>query len=140
MRTWIATIAGISLLTIALFAQIAFADSSDVPQRQRAAKIEQAIFFEQAHPTLIESPYYQEIRHANEAAAETEQLLLARLQDTSDEEEFSRIVHRLERLEVERELKVLRIQARYAHGAGMLDLEMKIRSRILHILETDSSR
>ena len=107
MRNLIGTIAGISLTTIALLAPLAFAADPDVPERLRTARIEKEIFHQQAHATLTESPYYAEIRDVNEDALRTEQELLAALRTTTDEEELSRLVNRLERLEVERELKVL---------------------------------
>ena len=132
MRTLIALTAGIILL---MASTATLAKDRVARQPDQTPRIEQTIFIERGHATLTRSPYFLEIQKVNDQAQKTELTLLAKLQLTTDDEEFSRIVRRLERLDVERELSVLKIQARYAHGAGMLDLEMKIRSRILHILE-----
>ena len=137
MRTLITLTIGMILL---MASTEALAKNRPSTQRDHNWEIQQTIFMEKGHATLARSTYFLDIQKVNDQAEETEQALLAELQTITTEEDFSRIVNRLERLEVERELSVLRIQSRYAHGAGMLDLEMKIRSRILHILEVENSR
>ena len=128
---------GIILLTAATMAT---AKDRAEPQPNASRSIQQAIFMQQAHVTLTRSPYYLEIQEVNDQVDETEKLLLSRLQTATDDAEVSRLIQNLERLEVDRELGVLKIQARYAHNAGMLDLEMKIRDRILNILEDHYNR
>lgn len=134
MRTLIATTVGTILLISATASPAR--DRVDT-NRDQNHRIEQAIFTERTHATLTGSPYLREIQLVKDQADETERLLLARLQTSDDEGEVARIVHRLERLDVDRELGVLQVQARYARRAGMLDLEGKIRARILDILEED---
>jgi len=137
MRTLIALTAGIILL---MAATASLAKDRNSPVGEQTRRIEQTIFTEKSHATLAGSPYYREIQLVNDQTDEIERMLLGKLQVSSDEEEVARIVNRLERLEVDRELGVLKIQARYAHRAGMLDLEMKIRVRILDILEEEYGR
>jgi hypothetical protein len=134
MRTLIALTAGIILLSVAT---TSLAEDRTGPNRDQVRRVEQRIFHESTHAMLTGSPYFRDIQRVNDQAEETEQRLLAQLKISNDDLEVARIVNRLEHLEVDRELSVLKIQARYAHRAGMLDLEMKIRARILDILEQD---
>ena len=134
MRTRIALTAAFILL---LASATALAKDRSVPNRDQTRKIDQVIFSQKSHAMLIGSPYYRDIRKVNDQADETERRLLAELQFSTEEEDFSRIVCRLERLAVERELGVLKVQAKYARNAGMLDLEMKIRARILDVMEEE---
>ena len=135
MKTLIALTAAIILLTAAT---ATLAKDRNDPNRDQTRQIEQVIFREKSNATLAGSTYYRDIQLVIEQSNQTEQSLLAALQTANDELEVTRLVNRLERLEVDRELGVLKVQARYAHNAGMFDLEMKIRERILDILEENS--
>lgn len=85
--------------------------------------------------TLKLSPMYLEIKKVLDQAGETEQLLLIELAAATEDREVERIIHRIERLEVDSTLIVLKIQARYARMEGRWDLERSIRARIVKILE-----
>ena len=85
--------------------------------------------------TLKLSPMYLEIKEVLDQAGETEQLLLIELAAATEDREVERIIHRIERLEVDSTLIVLKIQARYARMEGRWDLERNIRARIVKILE-----
>ncbi len=85
--------------------------------------------------TLQLSPMYLEIQQVLDQAGETEQLLLAELAASTEDKEVERIIHRIERLEVDRTLIILKIQIRYARMDGRWDLERSLRARIIEILE-----
>ncbi|MBU8871838.1 MAG: hypothetical protein KOO60_13310 [Gemmatimonadales bacterium] len=137
MRILITLAAGIILL---MASTATLAADRITSQRDQVRDIQHSIFMDQSHATLARSPYYSEIQKVNDQTEHAELALLAELRTATDEERVIQIINCLERLEVERELDVLRIQARYARGAGMLDLEMKIRARILHIMEEEHCR
>lgn len=88
--------------------------------------------------TLKLSPMYLEIKEVLDQAGETEQLLLAELAAATEDREVERIIRRIERLEVDSTLVVLKIQARYARMEGRWNLERDIRARIMRILEDQS--
>ncbi len=135
------TFAALTVVFILLIASSAtFAKDRLANQPDQTRKIQQTIFMEQAHATLKRSSYYLDIQKVDDRVEVAELELLAQLQVTTDDKKVARILVNLERLEVERELGILRVQARYAHSAGMLDLEMKIRERILNLLEEDFQR
>lgn len=83
------------------------------------------------------SPMYVEIQQVLDQASETEQLLLKELAAATEDEQASRIIRRIERLEVDRTLAILKIQARYARLDGRWDLEYQLRARILEVLENE---
>ncbi len=94
----------------------------------------------QGHATLTLSPMFLEIHAINEATVKTEQDLLTRLAASQDELEVQRLVHRLERLDTERQLRVLKVRLKFARLEGRYDLAFSLRQEILQLLqrETDS--
>jgi hypothetical protein len=84
------------------------------------------------------SPMYVEIQEVLDQANETEQRLLKELASATRDDEVERIVHQIERLEVDRTLTILKIQARYARMEGNWNLEYQLRTRIMEILEKES--
>jgi hypothetical protein len=92
------------------------------------------------HAALQLSPIYVEIQLVLDTARETESQLLAELAGATEEEEVDRIVRRIQRLETDRDLAILKIQARYAHMDGRWDLEYQLRSQIIALLESDIYR
>ena len=83
------------------------------------------------------SPMYVEIQQVLDQAGETEQLLLKELAAATEDEDVKRIIYRIERLEVDRTLAILKIQARYAQLEGRWNLEYRLRARIMEVLEHD---
>jgi len=83
------------------------------------------------------SPMYVEIQQVLDQAGQTEQLLLKELVTATEDEDVERIVHRIKRLEVDRTLAILKIQARYARLEGRWDLNYRLRARIRAILENE---
>jgi len=88
--------------------------------------------------TLQLSPIYVEIQQVLDQAGETEQFLLKELAAAEKDEDVERIIHRIERLEVDRKLGILKIQARYARLEGRWNLEYKLRTRIMEILANEA--
>jgi hypothetical protein len=88
--------------------------------------------------TLQLSPMYVEIQQVLDQAGETEQVLLKELAAAEKDEDVQRIIYRIERLEVDRSLAILKIQARYARLEGRWNLEYKLRTRIMEILENEA--
>lgn len=88
--------------------------------------------------TLQLSPMYGEIQQVLDQAGETEKLLLRELAAATEDEEVQRIIHRIERLEMDRMVSILKIQARYARLEGDWNLEYRLRTRIREILENEA--
>ena len=88
--------------------------------------------------TLQLSPMYVEIQQVLDQAGETEQVLLKELAAAEKDEDVQRIIYRIERLEVDRSLAILKIQARNARLEGRWNLEYKLRTRIMEILENEA--
>ena len=86
---------------------------------------------------LTLSPMYVEIQEVLDKASETEQLLLKELAAATEDEQAKRIIRRIERLEADRTLAILKIQARYARLEGRWDLEYQLRARIMEVLEQE---
>ena len=83
--------------------------------------------------TLKVSPMYLEIRMVLEQSARLEKHLLEELAAATDELRCQFIISSIEQLDLERDLDILKIQAKYAHKAGRWELETRIRSRILDL-------
>ena len=133
------------LITLALVSVLVLAVSTvsaaDLPQQSGSAASFQDNSRFMGSPgvtTLKLSPMYLEIQQVLDQAGETEQLLLAELAASTEDKEVERIIHRIERLEVDRTLIILKIQTRYARMEGRWDLERILRARIMEILETQS--
>lgn len=85
------------------------------------------------------SPMYLEIFRINEAIVATEAQLLADLAVATDEGEVERLVGRLERLDVDRQLAVLKVRVRYARLEGRFDEAFSLRQEMLQLLQRDSA-
>ena len=68
---------------------------------------------------------------------EREDELLDALLAATDEKQTDRLIQRLERLDTDRELALLKVQARYARLDRRFDLEKEIKGKILKILNTE---
>lgn len=85
--------------------------------------------------TLMPSPMYLEIQKVLDQAGEIEQHLLTELAMATEDAEVERIIYRIERLDVDRTLAILKIQARYARLEGRWNLEYQLRIRIMEVLD-----
>jgi len=83
------------------------------------------------------SPMYVEIQQVLDLAGETEQLLLRELAASTEDQDVQRIIRRIKRLEMDREVAILKIQARYARMEGRWDLDFRFRTRIAEILDNE---
>ena len=131
------TVALISILVLA----VSTVGAADLPQQSSSAASFQDKSRLMSSPgvtTLKLSPMYLEIQQVLDQAGETEQLLLAELAASTEDAEVERIINRIERLEVDRTLIILKIQARYARMEGRWDLERSFRARIMEILENQT--
>ena len=130
------------LLTIALATVLVLAASAagaaDFPQQSSSARSFQdnpLVMGNRGITVLQLSPMYVEIQQVLDQAGETEQLLLKELATATEDEDVKRIIHRIESLEVNRTLAILKIQARYARLEGRWDLEFRLRTRNMEVLE-----
>lgn len=78
-----------------------------------------------------------DIQQVIDQARQTENLLLKELVSATEDEDVERIIRRIERLEVDLTLAILKIQARYARLEGRWDLDYRLRTRIMEILENE---
>lgn len=138
MRNWIPTLTALALLLSLTTAAVA-ADRTP-PVRHDTPRVEPVRTTTRAHVFLTGSPYQAEMAEIREWSSRREARLYEKLRNSDDEEQVRRIVACLERLETETELKLLEVQARYAHRAGMLDLEREVRARMLEIKEQDAAQ
>jgi hypothetical protein len=88
--------------------------------------------------TLKLSSMYVEIQAVLDQAGKKEQLLLKELAAATQDDEVERIIHRIDRLEVDSTLAILKIQIRYAQSEGSWDVVYRLRSRITEILENEA--
>ena len=84
--------------------------------------------------SLKMSPMYLEIQEVLELTSASEQLLLKELAAATEDLEAERIIRRIERLETDQTLAILKIQARYARLEGRWSLEYRLRVRIQEVL------
>ncbi|MEN8006575.1 MAG: hypothetical protein ABFS42_06135 [Candidatus Krumholzibacteriota bacterium] len=128
-------------LASVLVLAVSAAGAADLPQQSNNPAIfqdETRIMGSPGVTTLKLSPMYLEIQQVLDQAGETEQLLLAELAAATEDKEAERIIKRIERLEVDRTLIILKIQTRYARLEGRWDLERSLRARIMEILEKEN--
>jgi hypothetical protein len=93
----------------------------------------------QGHATLQLSPMFLEIHAINEEMLATETELLADLAAATDEDEVGRLVHRLERLDRDRELAVLKVRIRSARIEGRFDEAFSLRKEMLQLLQKETA-
>jgi hypothetical protein len=130
------------LLTLALATVLALAASSAGAAHPSQQSGNSASFQDNPPPVagpnltaLKLSPMYLEIQQVLDQAGQTEQLLLKELAAATEDEDAKRIIRRIERLDVDLSLAVLKIQVRYARLVGRWDLEYRLRCRIGEILD-----
>ncbi len=81
------------------------------------------------------SPMYMEIKEILDQSTRAEKTLLLELAAATDELQCQVLIAQIEKLDLQRDLDIMAVQARYAHEAGRWDLEKQIRSRILDLQE-----
>ena len=124
----------LTLLVLLLPLTLCFA--ADVPTRDVASMpIPNEQIFSPGRALLQLSPMYVEIRDALADSDTRENQLLVDLAAAEDEATAEAIVAQLEILPIDRALCVLRIQARYARLENRVDLERKIRLRMLALVD-----
>ncbi len=117
------------------------AGAADLPQQSGNS----ASFQDNSHvlgspgiTTLQLSSMYVEIQAVLNQADKTEQLLLKELAAATEDNDVDRIIHRIERLEVDRTLTILKIQVRYARSEERWDVVYRLRTMITEILENEA--
>jgi len=89
------------------------------------------------HATLKLSQMYLDIHRINLDATTQERELLAELALAQDEDLVNRLVYRLERLDVNRQIDVLKVRVRYARLSGRYDEVFALRREILDLVKAD---
>ncbi len=87
--------------------------------------------------TLKISQMYLDIHRINLDATARERDLLAELALAQDDDLVNRLVYRLERLDTNRQIDVLKIRVRYARLAGRYDEAFTLRREILDLMKAD---
>jgi hypothetical protein len=94
----------------------------------------------QGHATLTLSPMYLEIHDLTQATTAAREELLAHLAAAQEEAEVQQLVYKLERLNTDQMLDVLKIRIRYARLEGRYDLAYRLRLEMLELMQRDADR
>lgn len=121
------------LSLITLLACATFAIAADVPPVAAPGPVMPPDQVGRGSALLQLSPMYVEIRDTLAVTDAREKQLLAELAVVADDATAEAIVRELESMPLERVLSILRIQARYARQEGRLDLERRLRQRMLEL-------
>ncbi len=89
------------------------------------------------HATLKLSQMYLDIHRINLEATEAECNLLAEVAAAQDDDQVQRLVYRLERLDTNRQIDVLKVRIHYARLEGRHDLAFSLRREILELMKSD---
>lgn len=89
--------------------------------------------------TLTVSPQYLEIYRINEASVALEGQLLTQLAAAQDDDVVQQLVYRLERIQTDRDLNILKVRVRYARLEGRYDLAFQLRQEMLELIQKDIS-
>ncbi len=84
---------------------------------------------------LTLSSIHEEIRLVKEKTAEQVQQLLARLASSTTEEDAVGLVRRIEQVEFDQTLSILRIQIKHARKAGQFELVRRLQKEVGAMLE-----
>ena len=117
------------------------AGAADLPQssgNSASFQDNSHIFASPGLTTLQLSNMYVEIQAVLDQADKKEKLLLKELAAATEDEEVERIINRIDRLEVDSTLVILKIQVRYARSEGSWDAVYRLRARITEILENEA--
>jgi len=87
------------------------------------------------HTTLTLSPLILEIHRLNAESTAAQRDLLVELAATQDEERVLRLVSRLERLETDRQVAILKVRIRHARQVGLYDLAFELRHQMVLLLQ-----
>jgi hypothetical protein len=113
---------------------LALAEGPTTPIPQPAQPVEN-VLGDSGHALLELSPMYVEIKDVIEKADKREAELLRALAAATTDEEVQGLILQIENLAVDRELDLLRIQARYARLDGRLDLEKRLKQKMTEVVE-----
>lgn len=89
------------------------------------------------HAMLKLSQMYLDIHRINLEATEAESNLLAELAAAQDDDLVQRLVYRLERLDTNRQIDVLKVRIHYARLEGRYDQAFGLRREILELMKSD---
>jgi hypothetical protein len=129
----ITTLFAIMILATGIFA----ADNPPIPS---SAAIQQDIGIPMPSTgyTVLEiNPMQRELEEVLMRMKDREELLIKELISATDDKQTEQIIRRIEKLDVDRELALLKVKARYARLSGRFDLEKEIKNRILVVLTSD---
>jgi len=90
------------------------------------------------HSLLKLSPMFLEIHAVIEEANKTEADLLAQLAVTEDNDTAVRLIQRLQRLDADRKIDVLRVELRYAQLAGNYSKIFRLRQDLLELMRENT--
>ena len=133
-----------TLLTLTVVAILVFVAGSAMAENQRPEsgqmtnyepKIPVLATF--GHATLKLSQKYLDIHRINLEATEAERNLLAELAAAQDDDLVQRLVYRLERLDTNRQIDVLKVRIHYARLEGRHDQAFSLRREILELIKSD---
>jgi len=133
-----------TLFTLTAIAILILAAGTATAERYREDSNSQAMYTPENYvpdthgiTVLKISPQYLEIHQVNEAALEMEGKLLALLASAQEDDVVQQLVYRLERLNTDREIDILKIRIRYARLGGQFDLAMELRHEMLELIRQD---
>jgi len=99
---------------------------------------EQAAIPLQTNPTFLKlDPLLVELSHVLKTMQAREDKLLTLLLEATSDQQVATVIRRIERLDTDRELALLKVQARFARLDGRFDLEREIKEKILKILNKE---
>ncbi len=126
------------ILTLAFSAAVATAmENPPVPNPTPVSRPSGFSLPDQGFSGLETSSQHREIQAILSQIKIQEDKLLHELLVADDDQQIERIIRRIERLDVDRELAILKAKARFARLNGRFDLERKYKGRILDILTSE---
>ena len=127
-------LATVALLILAAGLNAAERPPSPTPTVPRQEPLPQNLsssVFMKVDPLLVELAGVLKTMHAREDE------LLAELANATDEKQTAIIIRRIEKLDTDRELALLKVQARFARLDGRFDLEKKIKEKMRKVLNVE---
>jgi len=131
----------LTTLTIVFLLILAFgAFAADVPQTSQVAQTTTNSGFKlplTGFSVLRLDPMTEEIEIIKKTMLAREDSLLTKLFEAKTEQQSNRVLQQINRLDMDRELAILRVQMRYARLDGRFDLEREIKGKIVSIVTAD---
>ncbi|MDX2475390.1 MAG: hypothetical protein QNL91_16970 [Candidatus Krumholzibacteria bacterium] len=133
-----------TLLTLTVVGILVFVAGSAIAENQWAEPGQRTVYelkvpalASHGHATLKLSQMYLDIHRINLEATEDECNLLAELAAAQDDDLVQRLVYRLERLDTNRQIDVLKVRIHYARLEGRHDQAFRLRREILELMKSD---